>query len=42
LGAIEFAAATANCGWGNDGSYLYITSSSALYRIKTGTKGAGF
>jgi gluconolactonase len=42
LGTIEFAAATANCGWGNDGSYLYITSSSALYRIKTGTKGAGF
>jgi gluconolactonase len=42
LGTIEFAKATANCGWGNDGSYLYITSSSALYRIKTNTKGAGF
>jgi gluconolactonase len=42
LGTIAFAAATANCNWGNDGSYLYITSSSALYRIKTGTRGAGF
>jgi gluconolactonase len=42
LGTIAFAAATANCNWGNDGSYLYITSSGALYRIKTSTRGAGF
>ncbi len=42
LGTIEFKAASANLNWGGDGSWLYIASSSALYRLKTGTKGAGW
>jgi len=30
---------TANCGWGDDGSTLYICSEHRLLRIKTKTKG---
>ncbi len=42
LGRIETGQATANCGWGNDGSTLYITADGYLCRIQTNTKGAGF
>jgi gluconolactonase len=42
LGAIDAGEATANCGWGEDGTVLYITSDMYLCRIKTKTKGLGF
>ena len=42
LGAIEIGAPTSNLAWGDDGSTLYITAATALYRIKLSTKGAGF
>ncbi len=42
LGSIETGVATSNCAWGEDGSVLYITASSAIYRIRLSTKGAGF
>ena len=42
LGRIETGERTANCGWGNDGSVLYITADMYLCRIKTKTKGAGY
>ena len=34
--------ATANCGWGDDGSTLYITADMYLCRLKTTTRGKGF
>jgi gluconolactonase len=39
LGVIEMNQPTANVGWGNDGSTLYITSNKELYRVKTTTRG---
>ncbi len=42
LGTIETGVATSNVAWGEDGSVLYITASTAVYRIKLGTLGAGF
>ena len=42
LGTINTSEATANCGWGEDGSMLYITADMHLARIKTTTKGAGW
>ena len=42
LGTINTGEATANCGWGDDGSMLYITANDKLCRIKTKTKGKGF
>lgn len=39
LGRINTGVATANCGWGDDGSVLYITADSYLCRVKTTTKG---
>lgn len=42
LGTINTGEATANCGWGDDGSTLYITADMFFCRIKTKTKGAGF
>ncbi len=42
LGRIDTGEATANCNWGNDGSYLYITADMYLCRIKTNTIGKGF
>jgi gluconolactonase len=42
LGTIETGGATSNCAWGNDGSVLYITADTAIYRIKLNTTGAGF
>ena len=42
LGTLNTGEATANCGWGNDGSVLYITADMYLCRIRTKTKGTGF
>jgi len=39
LGRINTGVATANCGWGDDGSTLYITADSYLCRIRLTTKG---
>ncbi len=42
LGRFETGVATANCAWGNDGSTLYIAAHTALFRVKTNTKGLRF
>ncbi|MEX0701722.1 MAG: SMP-30/gluconolactonase/LRE family protein [Planctomycetales bacterium] len=42
LGRIDTGEKTANCGWGDDGSVLYITADSYLLRLKTTTRGAGW
>ena len=42
LGTIDTGVPTANCGWGGDGSILYITANTALLRVRTATKGQGF
>lgn len=42
LGSIELGVPTSNCAWGEDGSVLYITADTAVYRIRLGAKGAGF
>jgi gluconolactonase len=42
LGRIEIPELTSNCGWGDDGTTLYLTCDSYVCRIKTGTKGAGW
>lgn len=42
LGRISTGEKTANCGWGDDGSVLYLTADMYLCRIKTKTKGAGW
>jgi gluconolactonase len=42
LGRIETGQNTSNCGWGDDGSVLYITAYKYLCRIKTTTKGLGW
>lgn len=42
LGTIRPGPATANCGFGNDGSVLYLTSDMYLCRIQTLSKGQGF
>ena len=39
LGTINTGEVTANVAWGNDGSMLYLTSSTSLYRIKLNTRG---
>ena len=39
LGSIETGVPTANCAWGDDGSTLYITANTAIYRIKLTTRG---
>lgn len=39
LGRIDTGQATANCGWGDNGSTLYITADGYLCRIKTTAKG---
>lgn len=41
LGRFDLGTATGNCAWGEDGSTLFITSNSILYRIRLRTKGAG-
>jgi gluconolactonase len=42
LGSIETGMAASNVAWGDDGSTLYITGGTALYRIRLSTRGAGF
>jgi gluconolactonase len=42
LGSFETSVATANCAWGDDGSTLYIAAHTAIFRVKTLTKGLGF
>ncbi len=42
LGTIATGVNTANCGWGDDGTVLYVTADKDLCRIKTSTKGKGF
>jgi gluconolactonase len=39
LGTIATGVPTANCGWGDDGSVLYVTADKNLCRVKTMTKG---
>jgi len=41
LGRLDLGTATGNCAWGEDGSTLFITSSSAVYKIRLTTKGSG-
>jgi gluconolactonase len=42
LGTFDTGVPTANVGWGDDGSMLYITANTALLRVKLSTKGPGF
>jgi gluconolactonase len=42
LGRINFGIAVSNTAWGDDGSTLYITASTGVYRMKLGTRGLGF
>jgi gluconolactonase len=42
LGSIEFDVRVSNCAWGGDGSVLFITANTAIYRVKTTTRGAGW
>ncbi len=42
LGFVETGVATANLEWGGDGSVLYVTADTALYRLRTSTRGARF
>jgi gluconolactonase len=39
LGTLATGVPTANCGWGDDGTTLYITADKQLVRVKTKTKG---
>ena len=42
LGVIHTGEIIANCAWGDDGSSLYITGNTFLYRIKTKARGTGY
>ncbi|MBS0209751.1 MAG: SMP-30/gluconolactonase/LRE family protein [Planctomycetes bacterium] len=42
LGSIDTDERTANCGWGEDGTVLYICADMFLCRIKTATKAASW
>jgi gluconolactonase len=42
LGTFNTGQATANCGWGEDGSVLYITADMYIGRVRLTTKGCGF
>jgi len=42
VGSVETGAPTGNLAWGEDGSSLFITSNTNVYRLKLTTKGAGF
>lgn len=42
LGRMDFGIAVSNTAWGEDGSVLYITASTAVYRVRLATKGASF
>jgi gluconolactonase len=39
LGSIETGVPTSNCAWGNDGSVLYMTANTAIYRVRLTTRG---
>ena len=42
LGTLFTGVPTANCGFGGDGSTLFVTANDKLVRVKTTTKGLGF
>ncbi len=42
LGTLEFDSPASNLAWGDDGSTLYITAGTALYRIRLSTSGPGY
>jgi gluconolactonase len=42
LGSLETGGVVSNVAWGEDGSVLYITGDTAIYRIRLFTRGAGF
>ncbi len=42
LGRFHFGVATGNCAFGEDGSTLFVTSNTALYRIRLTTRGATY
>jgi gluconolactonase len=42
LGLLNTREATANCGWGDDGSVLYVTADMYLCRVRTNTRGLVF
>lgn len=42
LGTLAFAAPVSNVAWGEDGRTLFITASTAVWRVRLATKGAGF
>ena len=42
LGTIETGQPTSNVAWGEDGSTLFVTGGSSVYRIRLITKGAGY
>jgi gluconolactonase len=42
LGTFNIGQAMANCGWGWDGSILYIMADMYLCRVKLMTRGLGF
>lgn len=42
LGSLSFGVPTANLNWGEDGSVLYITSNTAIRRLRTTTRGAAW
>jgi gluconolactonase len=42
LARIETGQATANCGWGEDGTVLYITADRYLCKVQTKVKGVPF
>ena len=42
LGSIETGVPTGNLAWGEDGSTLFITSNTNVFRLRLTTKGAGF
>src|SRR5215813_11180412 len=41
LGRFDLGTATGNCAWGEDGSTLFITSNTRVYRIRLKTHGVG-
>jgi gluconolactonase len=42
LGDIETGQPTSNLAWGEDGSTLFVTGGSSVYRIRLATKGVGY
>ena len=41
LGRFDLGTATGNCAWGEDGSTLFITSNTLVYRLRLKTRGVG-